>query len=144
MDNGHTVGGGSTIMPDRPVTGSALRALNMWNSVATRFKLAAGCFVFCKKSAFDEVGGFNVRVYAGEEIFLSRALKKWGKQRNLSFYIATVSPVVTSVRKLDWYSPLQLVQQALIVLVPGAVYSKTLCKTWYGGGSRSKRHVDDA
>ena len=76
-----TVGGGSTIAPDRPVSGSALRGLNFWNKIALTAGLAAGCFVYCRKDAFDEVGGFNVKVYAGEEIYLSRALKLWGKRK---------------------------------------------------------------
>ena len=134
-----TVGGGSTIAPDRPVSGSALRGLKFWNKIALAAGLAAGCFVYCRKDAFDEVGGFNVKVYAGEEIYLSRALKRWGKRRDMQFHIATVSPVITSVRKLDWYSPLQLARQVGLVLIPGAVYSKRFCKTWYDSGSREKQ-----
>ena len=134
-----TVGGGSTIAPDRPVSGSALRGLKFWNKIALTAGLAAGCFVYCRKEAFDEVGGFNVKVYAGEEIYLSRALKRWGKRRDMQFHIATVSPVITSVRKLDWYSPLQLARQVGLVLIPGAVYSKRFCKTWYDSGSREKQ-----
>ena len=57
----------------------------------------------------------------------------------MQFYIATVSPVITSVRKLDWYSPLQLARQVGLVLIPGAVYSKRFCKTWYDSGSREKQ-----
>ena len=139
-----TVGGGSTIAPDRPVKGSALRGLKLWNKIALRGGLAAGCFVYCRKDAFDEVGGFNVRVYAGEEIYLSRALKRWGRRHDMQFHIATVSPVITSVRKLDWYSPLQLVRQVLLVLIPGAVYSKRFCKTWYDSGSREKQGGPDS
>ena len=136
---GKTVGGGSTIAPDRPLRGAAHRGLNLWNQIALQGRLAAGCFVYCRKDAFLDVGGFNARVYAGEEIFLSRALKRWGRQRHMGFHIATVSPVITSVRKLDWYSPAQIVSQAVLVLIPGAVYSKRFCKTWYGSGSRKKR-----
>ena len=133
------VGGGSLIAPDRQITGAALRGLTLWNQLAKRARLAAGCFVYCRTDAFEQVGGFNTRVYAGEEIYLSRALKKWGRQHAMSFDIATVAPVTTSVRKLDWYSPLQIVRQALIVLVPGAVYSKRLCKTWYDPARRDKQ-----
>jgi glycosyltransferase involved in cell wall biosynthesis len=138
LEAGATVGGGSVIAPDRKIDGAALRGLELWNQIALRAKLAAGCFVFCRKDAFDEVGGFDVRVYAGEEIYLSRALKKWGKKNGMSFHIATLSPVLTSVRKLDWYSPVQLVRQTLLVLIPGAIYSKRFCKTWYDQGSRGK------
>ena len=138
LETGSVVGGGSLIAPDKPISGAALRGLNLWNTLALKARLAAGCFVFCRKDAFTQVGGFDTRVYAGEEIFLSRALKKWGRRKSMVFRIATVSPVVTSVRKLDWYSPTQIISQALLVLIPGAVYSKRLCKTWYGAGTRDK------
>lgn len=138
LEAGNTVGGGSLITPDKPITGAALRALKLWNQIALKGRLAAGCFVYCRKDAFVETGGFNTRVYAGEEIYLSRALKKWGRRREQQFHIATLSPVVTSTRKLEWYTPFQIVRQALLVLIPGAVYSKRLCKTWYEAGSRKR------
>jgi len=125
------VGGGSAIEPDRAVTGNALRGLNFWNWLSRKTNLAAGCFIFCRQDAFNAVKGFNTRVYAGEEIYLSRRLKRWGRRRGMSFKILTDHPVMTSVRKLDWYSPMQLARQAMLVLIPGAIYSKRLCRTWY-------------
>lgn len=139
LASGTCVGGGSLIAPDRQITGAALRGFNLWNELAKRARLAAGCFVYCRADAFTQVGGFNTRVYAGEEIYLSRALKKWGRAHSMSFEIASVAPVITSVRKLDWYSPMQIVRQTLIVLVPGAVYSKRFCKTWYDSARRDKQ-----
>ena len=132
------VGGGSEIAPDKPVGKSAMRGLNLWNWIANTAGLAAGCFVYCRRDAFDAIGGFSDRVYAGEEIFLSRALKKWARKRQMSFEIADVDPVQTSVRKLQWYSPMQLTRQVMLVLIPGAVFSKRLCRTWYDSGERSK------
>ena len=132
------VGGGSEIAPDEPVGESAMRGLNFWNWIANTAGLAAGCFIFCRRDAFDAIGGFSDRVYAGEEIFLSRGLKKWARKRDMTFEIANVDPVQTSVRKLQWYSPMQLARQTMFVLIPGAVFSKRLCKTWYDAGERNK------
>ena len=136
LASGEVVGGGSTIAPDRPVTGGARRGLDFWNRIGTTLKLAAGCFVYCRRDAFEAVGGFSDKVYAGEEIFLSRALKRWGRRRGLAFEVLEEAPVVTSVRKLDWYSPAQLARQTALVLIPGALYSKTLCRTWYDTDGR--------
>jgi len=134
---GRVVGGGSTIAPDRPITGAARRGLDFWNRIGTTMKLAAGCFVYCRRDAFEAVGGFSEKVYAGEEIYLSRALKRWARRNGgLTFEIIEEAPVTTSVRKLDWYSPLQLARQAALVFVPGALRSKTLCRTWYDTESR--------
>ncbi|HSI64970.1 MAG TPA: glycosyltransferase, partial [Candidatus Saccharimonadia bacterium] len=37
-------------------------------------KLASGCFFFCKREAFQAVGGFDEKLFAAEEAYLSRAL----------------------------------------------------------------------
>lgn len=132
------VGGGSSITPDRAVSRSAMRGISAWNWISSQAKLAAGCFVYCRKDAFHAVRGFNERVYAGEELFLSRALKRWGKQHSMTFDVVLEHPVVTSVRKLDWYSPSQLGGQMIIMLIPGAVYSKRFCKLWYDNRKRDK------
>ena len=128
---GRTVGGGSTIAPDRPVSGAARAGLELWNRIGRTMRLAAGCFVFARRDAFEAVGGFDERVYAGEEIFLSRALKRWGRARGLAFEVLDVAPIETSVRKLDWYSPAALARQAAVVFLPGALRSRRLTRTWY-------------
>jgi GT2 family glycosyltransferase len=43
------------------------------------FRLAAGCFLFCTREAFDRVNGFDAQLYAAEEIEMSRALRRLGK-----------------------------------------------------------------
>lgn len=54
--------------------------------------------------------------------------------------IAVDPAEVTSVCKLDWSVPGQLSRQAALVLIPGAVYSEKLCRTWYDArGGPSKR-----
>ncbi len=140
LEGGRVVGGGALIAPDKAVGSSAEQAMRGWNLISRRAVLAAGCFIYCRRDAFEAIGGFSTRVYAGEEIFLSRQLKRWGKRRNLVFRIIEHPPVVTSVRKLEWYTPWQLARQAMLVLVPGAVFSRTLCGTWYDSkGSRERR-----
>ena len=146
LAGGRVVGGGSTIAPDRPIEGGARRGLDFWNRIGTTMKLAAGCFVYCRRDAFEDVGGFSEKVYAGEEIFLSRALKRWARRHGgLGFEIIEEAPVVTSVRKLDWYGPGQLAAQAALVFIPGALRSKRLCRTWYdAGGERGDVRRDSA
>ena len=137
---GRTVGGGSTIAADRPVSGAARAGLEFWNRIGRTLKLAAGCFVYARRDAFEAVGGFDERVYAGEEIYLSRALKRWGRARGLDFRVLDVAPIETSTRKLDWYSPAALARQAAVVFVPGALRSKRLTRTWYDdGGAAGER-----
>jgi glycosyltransferase involved in cell wall biosynthesis len=55
---------------------------------------AAGGFLFVRREALAKAGGWDERYFAGEEIHLSKALKKIGKFKILR------QPVVTSARKL--------------------------------------------
>jgi glycosyltransferase involved in cell wall biosynthesis len=62
------------------------------------FRLAAGCFVFCERGAFESVGGFSEKLYAAEEVALGASLKRVGR------FVILPEPVVTSGRKLRNYS----------------------------------------
>jgi glycosyltransferase involved in cell wall biosynthesis len=57
-------------------------------------RIAPGCFVFCTRDAFDAVGGFDQRWYAGEDVAMSRALARHGP------FVILREAVWTSNRKL--------------------------------------------
>ena len=80
LANDKVVAGGVPIALDTTPRESARRVLDVWNWVSRKFQLAAGSFIFCRRDAFEAVGGFDTRVYAGEEILLSRRLKRWGRK----------------------------------------------------------------
>ncbi len=132
------IGGGSTIVPDQPIKGFGAHVLGFWNWVSVKTQTAAGCFIYCRRDAFEQVGGFSVKLYAAEELLLSRELKKLAKQTSRRFVIQTDAPVTTSSRKLDWYSPLQMVWQFLLLMLPGATFSRKMCHMWYERGKISK------
>ena len=78
------------------------------------------------------MGGFDETVYAGEEVWLAKRLKKWGKEHGLQFRVIADPPIVTSGRKSDWYSDWDFVVQfALIMVFPWATRSRRLCTMWY-------------
>jgi len=137
LGSGQVVGGGATIAADREVSGAAAAGLAFWNRISRLASYAAGCCVWCRRDAFESVGGFSTRVYAGEEIYLSRALKRWGRANGMRFEILGAPPVRTSTRKLDWYGPLGMARQAAMVFIPGALSSKRLMKTWYDDDGRA-------
>jgi len=112
MRSGSCLGGGATIDfdPAPPLWGRVLTGL--WNAVSRVFGLAAGSFLFCRRDAFVAVGGFSPLFYAGEEVALSRALKRWGSVRGLSFQIITSAPHVSSGRKFRIYTLAELLLQA--------------------------------
>lgn len=57
-------------------------------------RIAPGCFLFCTREAFDAVGGFDTRWYAGEDVAISRALARQGR------FVILRQAVHTSGRKL--------------------------------------------
>ena len=97
--------------------------------------LAAGCFLFCTKSAFNAVGGFDETLYAAEEIFMSRALKRHGR------FIVLKEAVVTSGRKLRSYTAAELLRIAAPLAFRGwgAVRSRDGLEIWY-----QRRREDDS
>lgn len=125
------IGGGSTIVPDREISRFGRRVLGFWNWVSVKSRTAAGCFIYCRRDAFEEIGGFDNKIYAGEELHLSRRLRKLAKQRDMEFVIQTSAPIITSARKLEWYSPAQMIGQFLLLLLPFATYSRRFCGVWY-------------
>jgi glycosyltransferase involved in cell wall biosynthesis len=132
LASGEVCGGGATIHMHPMPTGVGARLLALWNAFSRRVRLAAGSFIFVRRDAFDAVGGFSLKVYASEELWLSRAVKRWGARRSLPFVILDSPPVTTSPRKTEWYSQSALLATAILLFVfPFAVRSRTLCWLWY-------------
>ena len=93
MDHG-AVGGGCTVRlsaaatpGERVLTAAFMRGLRL-------ARIAPGCFLFCTRAAFDAVGGFDERWYAGEDVAMSRALAGRGR------FVILRESVRTSDRKL--------------------------------------------
>lgn len=140
LESGKCCGGGSVVTFDK-ATGVTDKLVDLWTWISVRFSVAAGSFVYCLREGFEATGGFSEAVYASEEIWFSRRLKAWGKRRGLEFRIVKTAPVVTSSRKLDWYSPFTiLLSLVVLTLFPFAVRFRSLCGLWYKRptGSSSK------
>jgi glycosyltransferase involved in cell wall biosynthesis len=90
-------------------------------------RLAAGCFVFCRREAFEAVGGFDEALYGAEEIALSRALGGRGR------FVVLREAVTTSGRKLRAHSGWELLRVlgALALRGPGSVRGRRGLGIWY-------------
>ena len=102
-----------------------------WNRVSAVANLAAGSYIYCYRQAWEECGGFDEAIYAGEEIYFSRRLKRWARAHGQRFEILTATPVVTSARKMEWYGQRELLWRAFKMLRPGAVKRRDDCGLWY-------------
>lgn len=92
-------------------------------------KIAGGCFLFCRRDAFEAVGGFDEALYASEEITLSFALGRLGEFRILP------EEVWTSGRKLRSYSGLYHLRVLVELMLrgPQAVRRRAGLELWYEG-----------
>ncbi|MBT3289186.1 MAG: glycosyltransferase [Victivallales bacterium] len=142
LAEGKTCGGGATIATSDRVGKTAARSLAMWNRLAPVFGLAAGCFVFCLREGWEATGGFPTSVYASEELWFSRALRRWGKRRGLRFRVLP-EKVDTSMRKLVWFTPRQVVWRMLsFLLFPWRLRRREACDLWYRRPGESKGSQD--
>ena len=132
MENDGAVGGGICVSFDSQAPKLARCCVNLWNWFSYRFKLAAGCFIFCSKDAFKASEGFSENVYIGEEISLSIRLKHYAKKNGKKFTIINEHSVITSSRKIHWHSPIAMVLwMGFYLLFPFATRYRILCPMWY-------------
>lgn len=95
------VGGGATVTFESAAQLRSQFAARIWNFIARTKRWAAGSFVFCRRDAFDAVGGFDQRYFASEEVHLSKALHRHaGRER----FAIVGPPVITSSRKDRLYA----------------------------------------
>ena len=86
-----------------------------------------GCFLFCAAEAYRGCGGFDLGLYAGEELYFAVALRKVGR------FVVVPHCVTTSGRKLRAYSLREIAWGAyhLLKLGPGALRSRQGLDIWY-------------
>lgn len=131
---GGAVGGGAGIRFDGwvPVYARVILAGLVW--LFAVLKLSGGCFVFCRRDAFEAAGGWDERYYVGEEVHMCRALKRYGK------FVLIREKVMTSGRKLRTYSAREVLGTLVRLSIRGvgAGRSRKGTEMWYG-----ERRVDE-
>ncbi len=106
-ESGRVAGGGCVVAIDglpwwaRPT----VAAWNAWSRLA---RVAAGSFVFCEAALFRAVGGFSLEFYAAEELDFSKRVKLAATAQNRTFTVLSGVPHVSSGRKFQKYSALQM------------------------------------
>jgi len=127
MRNG-AVGGGCAVKFDGwlPLYARVLEAVVM--PLYRTAGLAAGCFLFCTREAFDAVGGFDESLFGGEEAMMSQSLKRRGR------FVVLRASVSTSGRKLRAYSAREILGllARLALSGPKSVRRREGLEVWYG------------
>lgn len=121
------VGGGAAVQFDEAVPLYGRLMMPVLVRLFRAARLAAGCFLFCTRSAFVAVGGFDEAFYGAEELVMSRALKRYGK------FVILRHAVTTSGRKLRTHSAREvlMVMGRLALRGPKAVKQRQGMELWY-------------
>jgi glycosyltransferase involved in cell wall biosynthesis len=122
------VGGGCAVRFDEPIPLYARIMVPAFTRLYRAAGLAAGCFLFCTRPAFEAVGGFDEGLYASEEVSLSWALKRQGR------FVLLREAVLTSSRKLRTYSGWEIIRPLLRLALrgPRSVRDRHDKEMWYG------------
>lgn len=121
------VGGGAQLSFDEGTPFWGRYMLWLWNLGSRLTRWAAGCFIFVRRQAFEAVDGFDPQYYAGEELYLSRALKRQGR------FVILRQRVVTSGRQTRKHSAWKLlwIFMRLILTGPRSLRSRKGLDMWY-------------
>jgi glycosyltransferase involved in cell wall biosynthesis len=123
------VGGGASVRFEGRLPRYAMILQPLMEGVLRVGRLAAGCFIFCTRDAFDSVSGFDERLFGAEEIALSRALRRLGP------FVILRESVTTSGRKLRTYSGWEVLRLLGRLVLRGRrlVESRDDLDMWYDG-----------
>lgn len=123
------VGGGCEVAFDSDAPRWARRMLRVVMVQMRMFNFAAGCFVYCRRDAFERAGGFDERHFAGEEIMLSLALRREGR------FVLLREAVTTSSRKFTGRTLWETLWITLRLMARGmgGVRAREHTAFWYDG-----------
>ena len=132
---GDVLAAGSTVRMDGELGRVGTGLLAVWNWLSRTLRWLAGSFVLVEASAFREVGGFNTAFYAGEEIDLSRRLKRLARRRGRRIAIISNQALRSSPRRMLLYSRGELLRFFVrAALRPWRTTgSRAGCAMWYDG-----------
>lgn len=134
MVDGGTLAGGSTIRMDK-TTPAAQLATSAWNLLSRCGHLLAGSFIFVEAAAFRSIAGFSHELFAGEELELSRRLKKLARRTGRKLVILHRHPLTTSARKVHLYTPWEVIRLLLRVAFTAgrSLRNRDANPLWYDG-----------
>jgi glycosyltransferase involved in cell wall biosynthesis len=126
---------GATMRPDEG--GVVFRlCCGVWNQVSRLRRLVAGSFILVRADAFREVGGFDLKFFAGEEIDLALRLQKIvGRRDGRKTVVLHRHPILTSARKLKLYGTREILRFLIrsVFRPRKTVADREACALWYDG-----------
>lgn len=128
------VGGSAIGIFDGSVPLFARILVGLWIRLVRLANLTMGCFLFCTRDAYEAVGGFDLHMFAFEDVALGRALSRVGK------IVVLRETVSTSGRNLRAHSTADAFRMlgGLLRHGRGFLGSRRHLDYWYGARDRTK------
>lgn len=127
-------GGSARLKFDGELPAWARLFVSAFSTVYFALNLGVGAFLFMGREAFEAAGGFDEQYFAGEEAYLSLALKKLGA------FTILPEPIVTSARKIRMHTPFFVLTQSFFIFFggKGALRKRKRLGLWYDGKRESR------
>ena len=134
ITSGRVLAGGATVTMDDD-RWWARAGVGWWNLTSRVMRWAAGSCIFVEATAFRAVGGFDLALYASEEIALFRRLKREARRAGRGIAILDRHPLHTSGRKLSLYSWWDMTRFFWRIVTSGGRSLRRAddCFVWYDG-----------
>jgi glycosyltransferase involved in cell wall biosynthesis len=128
VQNGNA-GGSARIEAHGPIPFWAKIFLLVFCTLYFAANLGAGAFLFTTRRNFEAVGGFDEKLFVGEEVYFSLALGRIGRFKILR------EPIITSGRKLRMYSAREIFGNMFAIIIGGkrAAGTRDKLDIWYNG-----------
>ncbi len=122
-------GGSARVAVDSHLPFWARLCIRSFCAVYFALGLGVGAFIFTRRDLFEKAGGFDEQYFAGEEVYLTLALKKLGRFKILA------EPIVTSARKIRMHPARFVLTQSFFIVLggKGALRKREKLDLWYDG-----------
>jgi len=132
--SGKAIAGGSTVRLET-ANCTARFFTEFWNTISRVLHWVAGSFIFCEAAAFRAVGGFNNEFFTGEELDLSKRLKRFARTQKKKVVIISKYPLLTSDRKIHLYKRGELGRffWKAFLQPKATMTNRDACGPWYDG-----------
>jgi glycosyltransferase involved in cell wall biosynthesis len=124
--------GGAVAVDYGPIRRRWLRwYLKGWAFWGTFFNMKQGAAQFCRRSAFDEIGGYDETIYMGEDVEFYWRLARHARGRGQFLDFLDTPRVVTSSRRFNRMSALKILVLTHPVAIRLSWKRRWLWKDWY-------------
>jgi glycosyltransferase involved in cell wall biosynthesis len=107
-----------------------------WQFWGAFFNMKQGATQFCRKSVFENLGGYDETIYIGEDVMFYWRLSKFARRANGYLFFIENPKVVTSARRFDKMSiwKILLLTHPLFILL--TLKRKKFWRDWYENAVR--------